>query len=396
MTTASAAAIEQWQDVVPYLLDVDGGRHNLATGMPLELPSMSAAVRAAFRAAVDDPGFSSRVARYHGVLGDEVLREQLAALYGERFALPVSSANVLVTPGAQAAFHAVSALMARRGRKVLFFGPEYPGYRTHQDVRYEMVHSDVVAEGEHEFRYVPPRGALDSDVGAVVVSRPSNPAGNVISDEALGELLRECAAVDALLVVDNAYAPVIPGLAFRELGMPWAPNVVLVQSFSKGALAGERMGFVLAPEPVIEMFAELQAQVATFPPQLVQLVASILLRDDHYVGLCERDLRERYRERHQLVGEVLHARMEVPFLLHASDGGQFRWLHLPELRTSTSELFHELKDRGVLVAPSAPFYLPHLHREPHARTSVRIGVTASDAEIEQGLAIFAEVVNAGR
>ncbi|MDA3627069.1 valine--pyruvate transaminase [Saccharopolyspora sp. WRP15-2] len=396
MTAVSAPPIEKWQDVVPYLLAVDQGWHNLATGMPLELPAISDAVREAFRAAVADPSFTSRVTRYHGVHGDPELREQLAGRYAERFSLPVSGANVLITPGAQAAFHYISELMADRGKKVVLFGPEYPGYLTHRDVAYDMVPAEVVTEGDDEFRYVPPRGALSSDVGAVVVSRPSNPAGNVISDEALAELARECAEVGALLVVDNAYAPVVPGLAFRELGMPWADNVVLVQSFSKAALAGERLGFVIAPEPLIELFGGFQSQVATFPPQLVQLAVLILLRDDRYLELCHRDLRESYRQRHQLIREVLDARLQVPFRLHASDGGQFRWLHLPELETSTSELFHELKDRGVLIAPSAPFYLPHLHGEPHARRSVRIGVTATHTEIEQGLGILAEVVNAGR
>lgn len=396
MTAVNTRPIEKWADVVPYLLAVDEGWHNLATGMPLELPEISGAVLDAFRAAVEDPSFTGRVTRYHGVRGDAELRERLAGLYAERFALPVSGANVLITPGAQAAFHYVSELMARRGRKVVLFGPEYPGYLTHRDVDYDMVPAEVVSEGDDEFRYVPPRGALGADVGAVVVSRPSNPAGNVISDAALEELARECAEIGALLVVDNAYAPVVPGLAFRDMTMPWADNVVLVQSFSKAALAGERLGFVIAPEPLIEIFGGFQAQVATFPPQLVQLAVLILLRDDRYLTLCRRELRDSYRWRHRLVREVLDERLRVPFRLHASDGGQFRWLHLPELTRPTSELFHELKDRGVLIAPSAPFYLPHLHGTSHARRSVRIGVTAAPAEIEQGLTILAEVVNAGR
>ncbi|MDN3354256.1 aminotransferase class I/II-fold pyridoxal phosphate-dependent enzyme [Actinomadura sp. DC4] len=385
--------VDDWADLVPYLLARDGRWHNLATGMPMAHPPVAERVREAFRDAVDHESFATRVGSYHGVLGDPDLRKSLALLYGDRFGLPISAEEVLITPGAQAAFHAVSALTAARGRRVVFFGPEYPGYRTHPEAAYDMLLPDVAELGDREFRYVPPAGRLDEGVGAVIVSRPGNPSGNVIGDEEIAALAAECASAGALLVVDNAYAPVIPGLAFGEMGMPWGDNVMLVQSFSKGALAGERLGFVFAAPPVIEELSELQSRVSTFPAQLVQLAATFLLSDDRYVKLCEQELRGLYAERHRLVRERLDAEVEVPFRLHAVDGGQFQWIHLPELRVPAAELFFTLRDRGVLLAPSTPFYLPHLHEDPHARQSFRIGVTAPVAAIEAGLGIFAEVVN---
>jgi valine--pyruvate aminotransferase len=385
--------VDDWADLVPYLLARDGRWHNLATGMPLEHPPVAERVREAFREAVEHESFATRVGSYHGVLGDPDLRKSLALLYGDRFALPVSADEVLITPGAQAAFHAVSAMTAARGRRVVFFGPEYPGYRTHPEVAYDMLLPAVAERGDREFRYLPPSGRLDEGVGAVIVSRPGNPSGNVIGDEELTALAEECASVGALLVVDNAYAPVIPGLAFGDMGMPWGDNVMLVQSFSKGALAGERLGFVLAAPPVIGELAELQARVSTFPAQLVQLAACLLLSDDRYVKLCEQELRGRYADRHRLVRRCLGAGVKVPFRLHAVDGGQFQWIHLPELPVPAAELFFTLRDRGVLLAPSTPFYLPHLHEDPHARQSFRIGVTAPVPAIEAGLSIFAEVVN---
>jgi valine--pyruvate aminotransferase len=380
--------VDDWANLVPYLLARDGQWHNLATGMPLEHPPVAERVREAYREAVEHESFATRVSSYHGVLGDPELRKSLALRYGDRFSLPVSPDEVLITPGAQAAFHAVSAMTAARGRRVLFFGPEYPGYRTHPEVAYDMLLPAVTELGDREFRYVPPSGRLDEGVGAVIVSRPGNPSGNVIGDEELAGLAEECASVGALLVVDNAYAPVVPGLAFREMGMPWGDNVMLVQSFS-----GERLGFVLAPPPVIGELAELQARVSTFPAQLVQFAACVLLSDDRYVKLCEQELRGLYAERHRLVRERLDAEIQVPYRLHAVDGGQFQWIHLPELPVPAAELFFTLRDRGVLLAPSTPFYLPHLHEDPHARQSFRIGVTAPIPAIEAGISRFAEVVN---
>ncbi|SFQ69197.1 valine-pyruvate aminotransferase apoenzyme [Amycolatopsis arida] len=388
--------VEEWRDIVPYLLDVDGATANLATGMPLARPALRAAVRRAYAEALARPDVDRRLGEYHGVRGDAVLRARIAALYRDRFGLPVTEAEVLVVPGAQAAFHALSELLARRGRAALLFGPEYPGYRTSTQVDYRMVPSRVCEVGPREFRYLPPAGAVDREIGAVFLSRPGNPAGTVVDDDVLAGLVRECAAADALLVLDNAYAPPIPGLAFRELGLPWGDNVVLVQSFAKAGLAGERLGFVLAPAPIVAELAEVQARVATFPPQLVQVVAATLLADGRFVELCATELRAAYRERHELVDAVLADRLTVPYRTHTADGGQFRWLHLPELRTTTGELFHELADRGVLVAPSAPFFLPRLRDLPHARASLRLGVTAPPAAIERGLTILAEVLADGR
>ncbi|MFE6334292.1 aminotransferase class I/II-fold pyridoxal phosphate-dependent enzyme [Streptomyces sp. NPDC057798] len=394
MTAPPAAAVTEWSDLVPYLRADDGRWHNLAAGMPMQNASLAELARQAYRTVVERPDFPDRIGRYHDVMGDHELRERLATLYAEHFGLPLARRNVLITTGAQAAFHHLSAHVHGQGRRIVFAGPEYPGHRTHPAARYDMLLPDIRDTGPHEFRYLPPRGALGPDVGAVVLSRPGNPTGSVLPDSHLEELARECAAVGALLVVDNAYGPIVPALAFGEPGLPWADNVVLVQSFSKGSLAGERLGFVLAAESVVRTLAEYQARAVVFPPQVIQLVAAELLADDRYTALCAGSLRTSVRERHRLVRRLLEDLLTVEFAVHCLDGGQFQWVCLPGLPGSTAELFPVLADAGVLVAPSAPFYLPHLREDPHARRCLRIGVTAPLPALERGVEIFAEVANA--
>ena len=352
--------------------------------------------RDAFHQLILAPSFADGMTGSDDARGDAELREAIATEYRQHFALPVTSENVLVAPGSQAIFYYLSALMAERGKSVRFTGPEYPGYRTHPAVRYDMVLPAVEDDDQDDFRYVPRLGLLDPSVGAVLLSRPGNPTGNVLSDDVVGELVSECAANDTLLVIDGAYAPPIPALCFRQLGLPWSDNVVLVHSFSKAGFAGERLGFALAPEHMIAALARIQAQIAVFPHQLAQRAAAIVLTEGHLARACRESLRPACAERHGFAREILTDSLRVPVRFHSPDGGPFIWMWCPELPIAASHLFAEMRGRGVLAAPGAPFYLPELQSSRHAVQCMRIGLTGSLASLEAGLVTLSHVINCER
>lgn len=396
MSRDGPGAAQERGDVVPFLPTSDAGVQNLAPGTPLAHPEITRLFRDAFHELILAPSFADRIASCHDVHGNAELREVIAAEYRRYFGLPVTSGNVLVTPGSQAIFYYVCALMAGQGRTVRFTGPEYPGYRTHAAVRYDMVLPDVEDDEQGEqgdFRYLPRLGLLDPSIGAVLLSRPGNPTGNVLSDELVGELADECAANDTLLVIDGAYAPPIPALCFRELGLPWNDNVLLVHSFSMAGFAGERLGFALAPEHTIAALARIQAEVALFPHQLAQRAAAIVLADGRLARACRESLRPAFAERHGFAREVLTQSLRVPVRFHSPDGGPFIWMWCPELPIATSLLIDELRGRGVLTAPGAQFYLPEHRSSRHATQCMRIGLGVDLDSLEAGLVTLSDVIN---
>jgi len=389
-------AAQELADVGPQLLAPGDGLLDLTSGLPQAQPEITRLFRDAYHDQVLASSFADSVTRYPDVRGTAVLRDVIAIEYGQYFGLPLTSRNVLVAPGSQAIFYYVCELMAQRGKKVRFTGPEYPGYRTHAGVQYDMVLPDVQDDHHGDFRYLPRLGQLDRSVGVVLLSRPGNPTGNVLSDAQLDELASECTRIGTLLVIDGAYAPPVPALCFAELGVPWNEHVVLTHSLSAAGFAGERIGFAMATEEVIDALAGIQARVAIAPHQLAQRVAAAVLAEGRLARVCREFLRPAYAERHGFAREILGQSLQVPVRFHAADGGPFLWMWCPELPVATSDVSAELSSAGALVVPGASFFLPELRSAPHSSQCLRVGLTGTLESLEAGLVTFSDVINRNR
>lgn len=123
------------------------------------------------------------------------------------------------------------------GSKVLFpLAPEYIGYADaglEEDLFVSArPNIELLPEGQFKYHVDFEHLHIGEETGMICVSRPTNPTGNVITDE---ELLK----LDALanqhgipLVIDNAYGVPFPGIIFSEARPLWNPNIVLCMSLS--------------------------------------------------------------------------------------------------------------------------------------------------------------------
>ncbi|MBS0396281.1 MAG: histidinol-phosphate transaminase [Proteobacteria bacterium] len=94
--------------------------------------------------------------------------------------------------------------------------------------------------------------ALTPAVKLVYVCTPNNPTGNAIEAAAI-ERLAARLAEQALLVVDEAYAEFSAAPSLAPL-IDRLPNLVVLRTLSKAyALAGARVGAVIADTPVVEL-----------------------------------------------------------------------------------------------------------------------------------------------
>jgi len=109
-----------------------------------------------------------------------------------------------------------------------------PTYGTHV----EVARGEVVA------------GGGPARAGTLLLANPNNPDGRYLSPAALGDLAERQAAAGGWLVVDEAFADAVQDGAPARLDA--AARVVVLRSFGKFfGLAGLRLGFVVAPEPVV-------------------------------------------------------------------------------------------------------------------------------------------------
>ncbi len=106
---------------------------------------------------------------------------------------------------------------------------------------------------------------LDEETGMICVSRPTNPTGNVITDDELMKLDALAQQHGIPLVIDNAYGVPFPGIIFSEARPLWNPNTILCMSLSKLGLPGSRCGIIIANEKIITAITNMNGIISLSP-----------------------------------------------------------------------------------------------------------------------------------
>lgn len=167
--------------------------------------------------------------------------------------LGVPSSRVIMGNGSNELLYTIFMATMGPGQKVLIPEPSFSLYAT------------VARLMQAEIVRVPMKGGLDfdpdailerakaEDVDLIVLSTPNNPTGKSMP---LEDIRRIATGTGAIVLIDEAY------IEFSRQGsaLPLVdelPNVVVLRTMSKAlALAGMRIGFAVAPEPLMEELAK--------------------------------------------------------------------------------------------------------------------------------------------
>ena len=212
--------------------------------------------------------------------------------------------------------------------------------------------------------------AIGEDIGAVCLSRPTNPSGNVISDLDLKRVATLAQSHEVPLIVDGAYGPPFPNILFRDITPLWDDSMVLSLSLSKLGLPGVRTGIVIARPEIIAAVARMNAILSLAPGGIGQAILCDLLRNGAIIRIAREIIQPYYAARlRDALGQLSLALEGLPYRVHETEGAMFLWLWFPDLPISTRTLYARLKDRGVLVVPGEPFFsgLPRDFGKPHWR-----------------------------
>lgn len=284
-------------------------------------------------------------------LPEPVRARELAAVAAAVYGAP-SAANVVPAPGTQILLPRVASLV-KPGR-ALVLGPTY------------AEHARACAIAGHQVAEVRDFDALFGADIAVVVN-PNNPDGRAVSRRNLLELAAEMRTRGGLLVVDEAFMDVGP-LDERMDGDVGRGGLVVLRSFGKFfGLAGVRLGFAVAAEPLA---ARLDAELGPWAVAGPALEYGI-------EALGDEAWRQAMRDR--LAGEAARLDALLACVGVPVSGGTslFRLLRMPD----AAGLFAALGHRGILVRNFA-----------WDETALRIGLPGSEAEwlrLEQALATWA-------
>lgn len=213
--------------------------------------------------------------RYTETLGMASLRMRIARHYDERYRVAVDPARIIVTTGSSAGFILAFLTLFEPGDRVAVAVPGYPPYR---HILTALGCEPVLIETTAATRFaITPEMLIAAHRRAplkgVLVASPANPTGTMMTAQALRDLYAAAEREGICFISDEIYH----GLDYAfpaETAARLSENAVIINSFSKYfCMTGWRVGWMVAPDPLIRPIDRLQGNLSISVPTLSQVAA---------------------------------------------------------------------------------------------------------------------------
>jgi aspartate/methionine/tyrosine aminotransferase len=289
---------------------------------------------------------------YTVALGLPALRERISRHYAERHGIDVAPERIAVTTGASGGFLLAFLALFDAGDRVALADPGYPAYRN-MLTALDLVPVRLPAGPATRFQPSPGMLANAGRMGrlsGLIVGHPGNPAGTALERDALVDLIEECQRIGARFVCDEIYHGIDYGprpVSALEI----SSDVVVINSFSKYfSMTGWRAGWIVAPEPVIEVVERLAQNFTICPPHVSQVAALAAFEATEEL---EANVDVYRANRALLLEELPRAGFGA---IAPPDGAFYLWADVSELCDDSADFCARmLAEAGVAATPGTDF-----------------------------------------
>jgi aspartate aminotransferase len=217
--------------------------------------------------------------KYTLVEGTIALRKAVAAWLGKAHGLTFDPGEIIVSSGAkQSLFNAIHALVDE-GDEVVIPTPAWVSYNDIVKLAGgRPVNVPTRADENFNVRLEDVAKAITPRTRIILVCSPSNPTGAIYDESTLRGLAKLAVERDVWLMTDDIYRTLVYGDAKFFQPATISPEVrshtIIIDGVSKAfAMTGWRVGFTVAPKPVIEAMGTLQGQSTTHAAAVAQAAA---------------------------------------------------------------------------------------------------------------------------
>lgn len=376
----------------------------LGGGNPALVPQVNEVFLSELQKLVASNKVSQVFGLYDGPTGNDEFRAALASQLSKEYPWDISANNVALGNGSQANFFVLFNMFAGEmpdgsHKKILFpLAPEYVGYADQglSDDMFVAIKPDIeilnTGSTSKQFKYVIDFKAVekilanDSSISALCVSRPTNPTGNVITDDEVKHLDLLAKQYNIPLIIDNAYGDPFPGCIYTDANLTWNSNIILCMSLSKLGLPGLRSGIVVANNEIIKAIGRVNGSMVLSPNSIGPSLVTRLINDDELLPLCRNVVLPFYRNKAQIAIELfdeIFADMSV--YLHKVEGAFFMWLWFKDAKITSETLYQKLKEQDVYVIPGHNFFIGIDDSWAHKHECIRINYATDEATLRKGL-----------
>ncbi|HAK46453.1 MAG TPA: valine--pyruvate transaminase [Spirochaeta sp.] len=340
---------------------------------------------------------------YGTSIGSIKFFDALAELLSREYGWPVTGKNIAVINGSQTSCFLLYNMLSGRmpdgasGKILLPLMPEYIGYAD-QSIDPESFVSfrpGINDYAPNMFKYQVDFDRINMNgVNAITASRPTNPTGNVLTDDEVSRLSELAAEHEIPLILDNAYGLPFPGIIFEDVKPVWNENIVLSMSLSKIGLPATRTGIIVANEKMIEALSAMSAVVSLAPSGVGQEMVLPMLEDGSLIDISRDIVMPYYRAKsRQTIKYIKESFGSLDYSIHKSEGAIFLWLWFKDLGSGSVNLYNRLKKRGVIIVPGEYFFfgLPEEDETwEHRHQCIRVNYSQDFSDVKRGLDIIAE------
>ena len=293
--------------------------------------------------------------------------------------------QILMVSGSQQGLDLLGKVLIDEGSRVLVETPSYLGALQ----AFSMYRPEFKSVSTDDHGLVPASILPLASGARLLYALPNfqNPTGRTLSVERRRELEETCARLGLPLIEDDPYG----ALSYKGEPLPKMLNmnpdgVIYMGSFSKVLTPGIRLGYVVAPLPLVRRL-ELAKQAADLhTAQLTQMVVYEAVKD----GFLDRHIptiRTLYANQCQVMLDAMAEEFPEGVSWTKPEGGKFIWVKLPP-QLDALKLLDQAIAAKVAFVPGAPFYA----NEPETNTFRLSFVTVPPERIREGIATLGQLI----
>jgi valine--pyruvate aminotransferase len=374
----------------------------LGGGNPAIIPAANDKFVSELEKLISSSNVDQMIGLYDGPQGNEEFIRELVLMFNNHYEWTLDEKNIVITNGSQSSFFSLFNLFAGEmedgsHKKILFpIAPEYIGYAD-QGISEDMfvsIKPEINMLDDKQFKYKINFEELihvmnSGNIGAICISRPTNPTGNVITDNELSQLDLISKEHGVPLIIDNAYGQPFPGAIYTEATLKWNPNMILCMSLSKLGLPGLRTGVVIANHETIEALSRISGIMILAPSSVGPSLLTRMIKDNELLTLCDDVIKPYYQEKALIAVRLFNSIFaDVDVYLHKLEGAFFMWLWFPNLSITSEQLYNYLKAENVFIVPGHDFFIGLDDEWIHKHQCIRINYAKDEIVLKKGLEVI--------
>lgn len=262
--------------------------------------------------------------------------------------------EVLVTVGGSEAIDIGLRAMCNPGDEVLIPQPSYVSYEPCAILAGATpVIIDLKAENEFRLTAEELEAAITDKTKVLILPFPNNPTGAIMEKSDLEAIAKIIEEHDIFVMSDEIYSE----LTYKEkhvsiVSLPgMQERTVLINGFSKAyAMTGWRLGYALAPEPILQQMLKIHQFAIMCAPTTSQYAAVEALKNgDEDIAM----MREAYNQRRRY---LMHAFKEMGLQCFEPYGAFYVFPCIKEFGMTSDEFAERLlREEKVAVVPGTAF-----------------------------------------